>query len=215
MAGFIEVYLMKFFRIASVFVAVVLSACSESNSDNQSTQSEDNEPVTTPTNSEASCESIDISIFCVSIDGAEKTLYVHTVDADSPLGANPSITGRFQTAGGITFTQVLFEITPTSFVKGATVVFGGITSGTYIMDGSSNFSVYTLAADQSWLFSPGFSSGSIEITKYGAIGDFITGIFSAVLCDSVNAFLNGSDCSDSNYLIDISGNFNILREADL
>ena len=205
---------MSFFRIASVFIVVALAACSESTSDNQPAPSEDNSG-TTPATSTASCDSIDISIFCVSIDGAAKTLYVHTEDISSPLLANPFITSRFDTSGGITLAEVRFDITPTSFIKAVSVIFSGNTPGVYTMDGSGNFSVYTLAADQSWTFIPGFSSGTIEITKYGALGEFIQGTYVATLCDSSGAILNGSDCSNSIYLINITGNFNIKRDADI
>lgn len=205
---------MSFFRIASVVMLVALAACSESTSDNQPAPSEENSG-TTPVTSTASCDSIDISNFCVSIDGAEKTLYIHTEDTNSPLLANPFITSRFDTSGGITLAEVRFDITPTSFIKAVSVIFSGNTAGTYIMDGSGNFSVYTLAADQSWTFISGFSSGTIEITQYGAVGEFIQGTYAATLCDSSNAILNGSDCSNSIYLINIAGNFNIKRDADI
>jgi len=212
---------MFFNRILSVVLIAVLTGCSSSS---ESSLEAEPETQTTPDTqvdndqsqaTAASCDSTDVSVFCVSINGAEKTLYVLTEDSTSPLLYNPFMTSRFDTTGGITLAEVRFDITPTSFIKAMSVVFSGNTAGSYPMDGSGNFAGYTLAADQSWTFINGFSSGNIEITRYGAVEEFVTGTFSATLCDSSNAITNGSDCNDSAYLINLLGNFNIKRDADI
>ena len=200
----------------TVLLIVGLIGCSDSSSTGDIDDSEDDSnPITPDASSAPACDSLDTSVFCVSIDDAESVLYAHTDDTESPLFANPFITSRFDTGGGITLAEVRFDITPTSFIKAASVIFSGITTGTYVMDGSNNFAVYTLAADQFWTFIPGFSSGSIVVTYYGDVGDFIRGTYTATLCDSINASANASDCSDTTYLIDIEGNFNTKRDADI
>jgi len=207
---------MFYIRVVSAILISVLTGCSSSNSDGQ-LQIPDNQVNDTDQSqaTAASCDSTDVSVFCVSINGAEKTLYVLTEDTTSPLLYNPFMTARFDTTGGITLAEVRFDITPTSFIKAVSIVFSGNTLGSYPMDGSGNFSGYTLAADQSWIFINGFSSGNIEITRYGAVEEFVTGTFSATLCDSSNAITNGSDCNDSAYLINLLGSFNIKRDADI
>jgi len=203
-------------RVVSALAISVLAGCSSSNSDGQLPASDNQINDTGQSQATgASCDSTDISIFCVSIDGSEKTLYVLTEDSASPLLYNPFMTTRFDTTSGITLAEVRFDITPSSFIKAASVIFSGNTAGSYTMDGSGNFAGYTLSADQSWTFINGFSSGNIEITRYGAVGEFVTGSFTATLCDSNNAILNSSDCNDSTYLINISGNFNLERSADI
>ena len=198
--------------IVFLTLVILITGCSGgSSSDTQAISSVGDNTDT----SVADCDSVDISVFCVSINGAEKTIYVHTEDSDSPLSANPFLTSRFDTSSGITLAEVRFDILPTSFIKALSIVFSGNAPGIYTMDGSGNFSVYTLAADQSWSFISGFSSGSIEITHYGDVGDFIRGTYTANLCDLQNAITIGSDCSDTTYQIDISGNFNIKRDGDV
>jgi len=204
---------MFFNRILSVVLIAALAGCSSSSEQSPEPGTQVSNDQTQ--NTDASCDSSDISVFCVSINGAEKTLYALTEDSTSPLLYNPFMTSRFDTTGGITLAEVRFDITPTSFIKAMSVVFSGNTAGSYQMDGSGNFAGYTLAADQSWTFINGFSSGDIEITRYGAVEEFVTGTFSATLCDSSNAIKNGSDCNDSTYLINLSGNFNIRRDADI
>lgn len=206
---------MTFYKIACVLTTISLISCSSSNSDSSLPLENDSPEETSDPVTAISCDSVDVSLFCVSINGEEKIPYVHTEDTESPLLANPFINSRFDTGGGITLAEVRFDITPTSFIKAASVIFSGITTGTYVMDGSNNFAVYTLAADQFWTFIPGFSSGNIVVTYYGDVGDFIRGTYTATLCDSINASVNGSDCSDTTYLIDIEGNFNTKREADI
>ena len=204
---------MFFNRILSAVLIAALAGCSSSSEQSPEPGTQVSNDQTQ--NTDASCDSSDISVFCVSINGAEKTLYALTEDSTSPLLYNPFMTSRFDTTGGITLAEVRFDITPTSFIKAMSVVFSGNTAGSYPMDGSGNFAGYTLAADQSWTFINGFSSGDIEITRYGAVEEFVTGTFSATLCDSLNAITNGSDCNDPAYLINLSGNFNIKRDADI
>jgi len=190
-----------------MLTAVLLTACGGSSTPGSNPDD--------PNLANITCESTDVDVFCVTVDDVPEVLFFEQPDPDSPFLVDPAISGRFNTGTGQSLLEVRFNIEPGIFIKAFSLVVDSNTPGTFMLDGIDTLATYTLAEDLAWTYIDGFSSGFVEITEYGAVGEYIRGTYSVNLCDFGSAFTAMSDCSNSEYLTTISGNFNILREDDI
>lgn len=182
--------------MSTIAVISIISGCN-SGSDGSTTEPNQNPASTTSTSQES---------FIYSVGGGAPIEYS---GADQFDGTNiiQLISATHYVSQGNT--QVAL-FTPSEQVS---LVVQGTTSGTYLLDGSNNFAAYYVFANgvpvemyscsgaaQNMCINAG---SSITIDNFGNVGEYISGSFNVKLCDS-----SVSVC------VDLSGNFNSIRDPD-
>ena len=162
----------------------------------------------------ASSTPIAADTLILNIDGGGDTLYTETYVtlSNSSSGFDPTIRGYYSTSTGMTAINLYSGyIGGINWDERLDIVFTGSGTGTYA-DINSNVSVtYYTGAGLFYLNDGTYSSASITVTQYDAVGGRIKGTFNAAICDLPTIIVDACELNLTTFV----GSFDVTRDADL
>lgn len=149
--------------------------------------------------------------FILNIDSAGNVTYTET---DGP---DPKIAGAYITSSPPVYTEVGVATGHNASLDEYdftfTLDFGGNTKGTY-SDISTNIQPVYITPEEWYLPDNGaYTSASLVVAQYGAVGGRIKGTYSTTLC-SLTAILADA-CDNAANLMSFTGSFDVTREPDM
>jgi len=147
----------------------------------------------------------------LNIDSAGDTTYTETADAGSPTGLDPTIHGYYETGNAVIAIHLFSGYGAGVWDEQFSLEIPGNTLRTYTL-GENAAAIY-VPVNPLNTYGPDngdYTSISITLTQYDAVGGRIKGTFNSTLC-----YLLSFDCSVPSNRKTFVGSFDVTRDPDL